>query len=485
MLRKKSKIESPFAENERKRQQQINDSYDRANAILAKHGMKPMLRRGIFALADEPKPLKVSKGSRGQLTAENLEKEREALRAAKTGKPNAPEALKMSAYSPLLELCPSPSELSVEARYERDRAYAQETAARARDAMIYGDLAPDVRRKRRIDFLLENKAYLNNGLGFERKTLKQLTARDLRALDHRVRDSIALVTSSEPTPVPVVMGEHLKAKVIQDEHYARAKAVMAEIARPLKPQQTVVKAEPKAIANSAEAEAIAKDVAERHPTLKDHTALLNRAYALDRADSLGLTTWADKPALALTRLTTEVAELNRQLSLVRAVEWANEVEQAYAAPPKKGWFGRTKETHSPQYYVVRLEQCRKALLAVHDQVEGLELRVCAEVEALMLDMAVLAAGADRMTDNGRQTLALSRYRTLAGLQMTTEMLRQSLEQLRHNTASQSTTISNLMTVTLPNWIMALEAKNPSEQTTETTFTSGGFVRPPTGRVLRR
>ncbi|UTC28948.1 hypothetical protein MARCHEWKA_04360 [Brevundimonas phage vB_BpoS-Marchewka] len=164
------------------------------------------------------------------------------------------------------------------------------------------------------------------------------------------------------------------------------------------------------------------------------------------------TTWGEDEARVVVQSASGQAEASRQLSLANAVKWAAECEQAYAKPP--GFMDRFSQQTRPEFYRVRLEQARDMLIKVQDDLQQVQDLVRENLDRLRIDVVVLQVATEQVTDASDSIIATRRLQTLVQVQATAAMILQGCESLAQTAAAQAATVSSLLTVTIPNWIIA-------------------------------
>lgn len=168
------------------------------------------------------------------------------------------------------------------------------------------------------------------------------------------------------------------------------------------------------------------------------------------------TTWGEDDARYVVKAASIQAEQSRQLSLANAVKWATECEQAYSKPP--GFLDRLSNASKPEFYRVRLEQARDALTAVQAALYPLQDELRFRLERIRVDALVLQVATEAEADPSRQITATRRLQTLVQVQTTGGMILAGCETLAQTCATQAGSVSDLLTVTIPNWIIAQKAR---------------------------
>lgn len=188
------------------------------------------------------------------------------------------------------------------------------------------------------------------------------------------------------------------------------------------------------------------------PALAQTMRFSSRLYRFLDLNPTAWTTWGDEDATQVAKGASLQAEAARQLSLANAVKWATECEQAYAKPP--GFFERFTQAAKPEFYQTRLEQARDALVKVQAALIELIDTTNAQIERLRVDFLVLQVATEDESDSSLKITAQRRLQTLAQVQTTAAMIKQGAEALAQTCASQAASVSSLLSVTIPNWIMA-------------------------------
>lgn len=192
------------------------------------------------------------------------------------------------------------------------------------------------------------------------------------------------------------------------------------------------------------------------PSLVDGMRFNTRLHRFLDLRPTAWTTWGDDDARSIVQSASAQAEASRQLSLANAVKWAAECEQVYSRPP--GFFDRFAQNAKPEFYQVRLEQARDILIKVQDDLQQVQDTLKTALERLRIDALVLQVATDKETDPSNQITATRRLQTLVQVQATGAMIIQGCETLAQSSAAQAATVSSLLTVTIPNWIMALKSR---------------------------
>lgn len=212
---------------------------------------------------------------------------------------------------------------------------------------------------------------------------------------------------------------------------------------PAAPREAIIGGDPRAPALVEKAKAI-------NPTLAIHRLFRNRLEMFLDLRPAQWATWADKDLTILINSASAQSEFARQLSLANAVKWATDCEQAYKKPP--GLLDRLGP--KPEFYKERLSQARDVLINVCDQIDHLVDDLKPRMETISLDALVLQVATADEQDASNQITATRRLQTITGGQQTAEMILLSLENLQKTIANQKATVSDLLTVTIPNWIIA-------------------------------
>ncbi|USN15378.1 hypothetical protein KIKIMORA_02320 [Brevundimonas phage vB_BpoS-Kikimora] len=192
--------------------------------------------------------------------------------------------------------------------------------------------------------------------------------------------------------------------------------------------------------------------ARTEPSLAQTMRFSSRLYRFLDLTPTAWTTWGDEVASLVVKGAAEQAEAARQLSLANAIKWATECEQAYAKPP--GFFDRFSQAAKPEFYQTRLEQARDALVKVQALLIELVDTTTDQIERLRIDFLVLQVATEDETDSSLLITAQRRMQTLTQVQTTAAMIKQGAETLAQTCASQAASVSSLLSVTIPNWIMA-------------------------------
>lgn len=192
------------------------------------------------------------------------------------------------------------------------------------------------------------------------------------------------------------------------------------------------------------------------PSLVDGMRFNTRLHRFLDLRPTAWTTWGEEDARTIVQSASTQAEASRQLSLANAVKWAAECEQAYSRPP--GFLDRFAQNAKPEFYQVRLEQARDILIKVQDDLQAAQDTLKTALERLRIDALVLQVATAKETDPSNQITATRRLQTLVQVQATGAMIIQGCETLAQTSASQAATVSSLLTVTIPNWIMALQKR---------------------------
>lgn len=191
---------------------------------------------------------------------------------------------------------------------------------------------------------------------------------------------------------------------------------------------------------------------EIEPSVVDGMRFNTRLHRFLDLKPTAWTTWGEDEARVIVQAASTQAEASRQLSLANAVKWAAECEQAYSRPP--GFFDRFAQNAKPEFYRVRLEQARDAIIKVQATLMQLQLDLKNNLERIRIDALVLQVATEHEQDPSLQITATRRLQTLVQVQTTGAMILQGADTLAHTCATQAGTVSNLLAVTIPNWIMA-------------------------------
>jgi hypothetical protein len=185
--------------------------------------------------------------------------------------------------------------------------------------------------------------------------------------------------------------------------------------------------------------------------LADHRLFRNRLEAFLDLRPSAWATWGDADLGVLTTAASRQAEFSRKLSLANAVRWCEECEQAYKKPP--GLLDRLTAP-KPEFYRERLEQARDVLVDLGNDVDTLLRDLRPRLENVTIDAFVLQIATTDVTAQADQITANRRLQTMVAGQQTAEMILQGLDALGGTVANQRATIGDLLTVTIPNWIIA-------------------------------
>lgn len=185
--------------------------------------------------------------------------------------------------------------------------------------------------------------------------------------------------------------------------------------------------------------------------LADHRLFRNRLEAFLDLRPAAWTTWGDADLGVLTTAASRQAEFSRKLSLANAVRWCEECEQAYKKPP--GLLDRLTAP-KPEFYRERLEQARDVLVDLGSDIDILLRDLRPRLENVTVDAFVLQIATADVTTQADQITANRRLQTMVAGQQTAEMILQGLDALGGTVANQRATIGDLLTVTIPNWIIA-------------------------------
>lgn len=185
--------------------------------------------------------------------------------------------------------------------------------------------------------------------------------------------------------------------------------------------------------------------------LADHRLFRNRLEAFLDLKPAEWATWADVDLQVLPRAATKQAEFARKLSLANAIRWADECEQAYKKPPS---LLDRLTAPKPEFYQERLTQARDALTEVRVEIDALLSDVRPRLETIAIDALVLQVSTANVTAQADQIMAARRLQSIVAGQQTAAMIVQGLDNLASTTATQAATIGDLLTITIPNWIIA-------------------------------
>jgi hypothetical protein len=185
--------------------------------------------------------------------------------------------------------------------------------------------------------------------------------------------------------------------------------------------------------------------------LAEHRLFRNRLEAFLDLKPAQWTTWGEADLRVLTEAASKQAEFSRRLSLANAVRWCEECEQGYKKPP--GFLDRLTAP-KPEFYRERLEQARAVLVDLGDQIGTLLRDLRPRLENVTIDAFVLQVATTDVTAQADQITANRRFQTMVAGQQTAEMILQGIDALSGTVANQRATIGDLLTVTIPNWIIA-------------------------------
>lgn len=203
-----------------------------------------------------------------------------------------------------------------------------------------------------------------------------------------------------------------------------------------------------------QADALVARAREIEPALVEGMRFNTRLHRFLDLRPTAWTTWGEDEARVIVQAASAQAEATRQLSLANAVKWSAECEQAYSRPP--GFFDRFAQNAKPEFYRVRLEQARDILTKAQDDLQAIQTRLAENLGRLRIDALVLQVATEHETDPSNQITATRRLQTLVQVQATGAMIVQGCETAAQTCAGQAATVSSLLTVTIPNWIMALQ-----------------------------
>lgn len=213
---------------------------------------------------------------------------------------------------------------------------------------------------------------------------------------------------------------------------------------PAAPREMIIGGDPRAPALLEKAKTI-------NASLAAHRLFRNRLESFLDLRPAMWATWAESDLTVLVGSASAQAEFARKLSLANAVKWASDCEQAYKKPPR---FLDRLTAPKPEFYRERLTQARDILISVANEIDTVAGDLKPRLEKISLDALVLQVATADVTDPSDQITATRRLQTLVGGQQTGEMIVQALEVLGQTIANQKATVSDLLTVTIPNWILA-------------------------------
>lgn len=209
-------------------------------------------------------------------------------------------------------------------------------------------------------------------------------------------------------------------------------------------REAIIGGDPRAPALMEKAKAV-------NTVLASHRLFRNRLEAfLDLRPSMWVT-WGEADLRVLVNSASKQAELTRKLSLANAVKWAGECEQAYKKPPN---FIDRLTAPKPAFFQERLTQARDVLIGVSDEVARLLTDLKPRLENISIDTLVIQVATTDVADQNDQITASRRHQTLVGAMQTGAMIVQGLEALAGTVSNQSVTVGDLLSVTIPNWILA-------------------------------
>lgn len=171
-----------------------------------------------------------------------------------------------------------------------------------------------------------------------------------------------------------------------------------------------------------------------------------------KLDTNGWLTWGEKAVGSLTPGAQKHNQHSQKLTAANADQWARECEHAYSRPP--GFldsFARKK----PEFYRVRLEQARDLLRDLKVSIDA-NLHVLAPLlKDIRMDMLVMEVATTDVTEASAQIIAGQRLgNLLAGLQTATILI-QSERDLATLVATQAGAVNDRLTITIPNWLIAM------------------------------
>lgn len=316
------------------------------------------------------------------------------------------------------------------------------------------DMETLIQRPRKAKVEAENNAYLES-IGDiitadKMKALREATEalerdqvrRDMQAYQARKQ---AQRKSADPAPD--------MASLIQRKTPPARAADMADVVR--RPQAPPAPAAPsKNTLRNEQVQRLIGRAREIEPALVEGMRFNTRLHRFLDLRPTAWTTWGEDDAREIVKAASAQAEASRQLSLANAVKWSTECEQAYSRPP--GFFDRFAQNAKPEFYRVRLEQARDILTKAQDALQDVQTAVGEHLSRLRIDALVLQVATEHETDPSNQITATRRLQTLVQVQTTGAMILQGCETTAQTCAGQAATVSSLLTVTIPNWIMALQ-----------------------------
>ncbi|USN14113.1 hypothetical protein KABACHOK_02770 [Brevundimonas phage vB_BpoS-Kabachok] len=247
----------------------------------------------------------------------------------------------------------------------------------------------------------------------------------------------------------VAAGPDMAALVARRNAPSRSAPDMTDLIR--RPAQAAAPANANARRNQ-QVNALIERARQVEPSVVDGMRFNTRLHRFLDLRPTAWTTWGEDEARVVVQSASGQAEASRQLSLANAVKWAAECEQAYAKPP--GFMDRFSQQTRPEFYRVRLEQSRDMLIKVQDDLQQVQDRVRENLDRLRIDVVVLQVATEQVTDASDSIIATRRLQTLVQVQATAAMILQGCESLAQTAAAQAATVSSLLTVTIPNWIIA-------------------------------
>ncbi len=161
--------------------------------------------------------------------------------------------------------------------------------------------------------------------------------------------------------------------------------------------------------------------------------------------------WAEKDLRVLVDSASRQSEIAQTLSRANATKWAFDCQQAYAKPYT---FIDRLTAPKPEFYKERLTQARDILQEAGGKAQQLQADLRPRLDTIRLDALALQVCTDGVTDPTQQMIATRRLQTLVQGQQTGMMILTATDNLGVTIATQAATISDLLTVTIPNWILA-------------------------------
>lgn len=252
-------------------------------------------------------------------------------------------------------------------------------------------------------------------------------------------------------PAPAPPGHLTLSSMNGDVSYIRIEPTPAELLARLRPQQTPAAPREAIIGGDPRAPALLEKAKTLDPLLAGHRLFRARLETFLDLRPSAWVTWAENDLRVLVNSASAQAECARQLSLANAVKWASDCEQAYKKPP--GLFDRLTAP-KPEFYRERLSQARDALQQVAAKIETLQADLKPRLETVSVDALVLQVATADAVDPSDQITSTRRLQTIVGGQQTGLMIVQALENMAVAIATQKATVSDLLTITIPNWILA-------------------------------